>query len=308
MHSSQQARSSKVISLFVALALAFGMVGFVSLATPSNAYADENSGVAAQSDSPTTTGYIAVQTTQLPVAVEAGNEVNLTPMFSVNDTNGTWHVDYKITSTDGTQYGSVNKHSGIFTGLAATPDDTTVTVTAYLQRGPAPTGNKNNPCSEAYLSKASLTVEVTPTTTYGFQGTDNAVKMITPTVTSYSGSVAAGYKNITSPVVNKDGYYYFTFETIAGFRTYNTPEKYADYNKGNISVTNALGVSYTLNGDNTGEITISDVNVNAQQITVKVAASAMPGARGTLNLSKNLKANNASRVLGADLAFQFTGK
>lgn len=301
---SSQTLGKRVVSVFAAAALSLSMVGAVTLTTAAPAYADD-SGIEAQADGDATNGHIGVQTANLPVKVEAGTDVTLSQFFSWT-ANGTAHVDYKITSTGGTQYGSVNKHSSIFTGLAATPDNTTVTVTAYLVPGAAPTGNKNNPCTEVVLSKAEIPVQVTPTTTYGFQGTDNAVKMITPNVTSYSGSIAEGYTNVAEPVANQGGYYYFTFETIAGFRNYDTPEKYAAYNYDQITAVDADELnSYNLNAQNTGAVTISNVDVANQRITVKVDASAI-GSEGQLIIHKGLKANNRDRVVGAELTFDFT--
>ena len=102
----------KFVAAFAAAAVSLSLLGAGALVAPKAAFADESdSGISLQADGGATNGQIGVNTTRLPVQVEAGTSVNIGQYFSASATGGPWHIDYKITG--GEKYASVNKHSGM---------------------------------------------------------------------------------------------------------------------------------------------------------------------------------------------------
>ena len=226
-----------------------------------------------------------------------GAQVDMSGYFTESATggDGQWHVDYKV--TDGSA-ATINKHSGVLTPTA----EGSVTVTAYLTGISTPQGNPSNPCESTNVS-ASTVVNVSASSTYGYQGSNLGIKMTSPTVTSFSGSNADGWVNIAKGAAATNGYYNYTIQLNNGFKKYSTAALFASANAGNIALVGSDGTQIaSLASGNTGSVLINSVNVDSKTVVVSVLASdVMEG--DMLVFNPDFHGNNAQNTLGTTVSF-----
>ena len=135
--------------------------------------------------------------------------------------------------------------------------------------------------------------------------------MTAPLVTSWK-AVENGYQNqLADPIQFTAGGYKFVYETTAGFTSFNTPQGYASTNAGNIILLNDEGTQVgALNAANTGALTVQNTDNSTKQITLKVDPSQISeeseDGHYQLVFKPELRENNADRVLGTTLTFDFT--
>lgn len=234
------------------------------------------------------------------IYVVMGSQTNMSNYFNPDPQGGDQvsHVDYKITSGD--DIASINKHTGMLTATSTGQ----VVVTAYLTGIATPTGNKNNPCVTTSVSD-TITVNITSTSTYGYQGVGNTIKMTSPSVESFSGNNTTGWTNIleaSSPA--SDDCYYFTIEMTNGFKDYNTALSFAGINAGNIYVQNANGTSTTsLAANNQSDVFIESVNNTTKTVEVGVDKSLVTAAGTKLVFASGFRGNSPSNTLGTTITF-----
>lgn len=283
---------SALLATFLAFAMALCMVPAV---TGGSALAADDVSSQAAADA---TYSIAIR--NQAATVEAGQQLDMNDFINLSRSTlpDVYHFDFMIEPSSSSA--SINKHSGILTANAAG----TVTVNIYLIGSAIPTEGVKGLCDTS-LAQASKEVTITtPVSEYGFQGGSNAIKMISPTVTSYSGDLATGYTNTIDEAPETDGYVYFTYQTTTGFTRWATPERYTERNAGNISV--KLGnTTYTL-GENQNVLSVSSVDQTNQQITLRVATTGLSSQTGTLTFDAGLCGNSDTRLLETTVTFNFT--
>ncbi len=274
--------SYRVSQKLIASAVAAMMAATMVVAVPGTALATYDSG--------------SITATASEVSAYVGAQVDMSGYFTESATggDGQWHVDYKV--TDGSA-ATINKHSGVLTPTA----EGTVTVTAYLTGISTPVKNPSNPCEETTVS-ASTVVNVSASSTYGYQGSKLGIKMTSPTVSSFSGSNADGWVNVAKGASATDGYYNYTIQLNNGFKNYYTADLFAGINAGNIELRDAAGnVSSTLSSKNTGDVKITSVDVDSKTIVVSVSAAATSATQ--LVFTSGFRGNNANNTLGTTVAF-----
>ena len=307
-------------------ALSAGMVLTVmGAAVPQIAMADESPTALTQStadarlnpaDFPTFASF-ALTTHDLDMSV--GQQVDMETLIDkssikVVPADYKYHFDYLVDASyeGGTNVVSVNKHTGELNALA----QGTARVGVCMVSGDRPasgTGGQipGQPDGEVIMVNY-VYVTVGAAQEYGFQGDTNAVKMIEPKVTTWSGNMDDGYVNvIDSMKANEDGTYSFKYETTAGFVDHNTPDAYADWNAGNIVLLNDEGSQVgALSAENDGALTVAATSNTDKQITLTVDPSVIeePSGSGQYHLAfqKGLRGNNKNRVLGTTVTFDFT--
>lgn len=293
--------------LILSVLLAFTMMPVAALGT---AYASDDEGIQTNAVDDWTVTF-----KDESASVVVGQQIDMDDLIDLDKTGApsgfTYHIDWFIVDDSGTlvtstDVASINKHSGILTGSAPG----TVTVRASLiQYGPQ---QKQGLCGEvkAYADK---TVTVTaPPAEYGFQGGSNAIKMISPTVTSFSGSMDDGfYTNTINSAPISGGYVYFTVESTAGFKVNGQPgdsaaviSHYLAINGNNVTLMSG-GSSWSLGDTTQAVLTISSIDADNNRVTFRVADSFLANHTGTLTFSENLQGNNANRKLGVEVTFDF---
>ncbi len=274
---------TRVAAMFAALCMVLALMPAMAFATPA------------------TTGSINfLSASSTTLTVTSGQTATVGSLLGDPTVNGDeWHYDYVVTS--GTDI-TVNKHTGVVTASSVTAD-TTATVTVYLMSENAPTGNNGKPCTDfTVLDQETVTVNVTATNTYGYQGNSMTLKMTSPTVTSFSGSNTSGWTNQLAASTPVDGYYYFTVKLSNGFKNYNTAALFASRNADYVSVKNGSSYQY-LQSSNTGNVTIDSVDNDTKTVTVKVASSIVTSGSTQLVFASGFRGNNNSNTLGCNIAF-----
>jgi hypothetical protein len=255
-----------------------------------------------------TSGTITATTSVVDTKVGEQEQLNKCVSYSVDPYNGDCHLDYAVTS--GTAYGTVNKHSGVFTGSAVG----TCVVTVYLIAGfnPGGTGSGSGGGASAapdgtVLAQCTITVNVAATTVYGYQGGTNAIMMTSPAVQDFDQDDDV-YTNELGTITAVDGYYYFTVLTSAGFQSYNTPALFAGINAGNIGLINGSGTvpDVVLSAGNTGYLTIDSVDHASRRVVVKLDKSVVTASTASLVFLPGFRGNNPNSTLGATVYFQFS--
>lgn len=279
---SMMRHSYRVSQKLIASAAAALMAATMVVAVPGTALATYDSG--------------SITAAASTVNAYVGAQVDMSGYFTESATggDGQWHVDYKV--TDGSA-ATINKHSGVLTPTA----EGSVTVTAYLTGISTPQGNKNNPCKETTVS-ASTVVNVSASSTYGYQGSKLGIKMSSPTVSSFSGSNADGWTNVLSGATATDDVYCFTVAMNNGFKNYSTADKFAKRNAGNISVVTG-STTAVLNSDNSGNIFIKAVDVDSKTIVVGVKSAAVTAGATQLVFASGFRGNNDNNTLGTSVSF-----
>lgn len=286
MQQAARQMSMRFVALFAAFCMAMAMVPAMALATVP------------------TTGTFTLDATS--VEVTSGTTVDLSTLLNPTpnaDLDGNeYHFDY-VASTETTAF-TVNKHSGVLTASTVS-EDTTGSVTIYLLDGNTPTKNSGKPCTGfTVLSSQVVTIDVTTSSTYGYQGNSMTMKMTSPTVTSYSGSNSTGWVNSLGSIsAADDGYYYFTVKLSSGFQTYNTPASFAKLNEDNIVLKNSTGTIATLTKDNDTAVQVYSTDHSSKTVQVRVLASAVTGSNVQLVFQADFHGNNASNTLGCPIAF-----
>ena len=251
---------------------------------------------------PATTGSINfLSTSATTLTVASGQTATIGSLLGDPTVDGDWHYDYVVASGTGV---TVNKHTGVVTA-ATVAADTTVTVTVYLMADNAPTGNSGKPCTGyTVLDQETVTVNVTATNTYGYQGNAMTLKMTSPAVTSYSGSNTSGWTNQLASSAPIDGYYYFTVMLSNGFSNYNTAALFATRNAGNVTISDSAGLTpYSLATDNTGNVTVDSVDVTTKTVTIKVSSDVVTTGDTRLTFSSAFRGNNNANTLGTTITF-----
>lgn len=279
---SMMRHSYRVSQKLIASAAAALMAATMVVAVPGTALATYDSG--------------SITAAASTVNAYVGAQVDMSGYFTESATggDGQWHVDYKV--TDGSA-ATINKHSGVLTPTA----EGSVTVTAYLTGISTPQGNKNNPCKETTVS-ASTVVNVSASSTYGYQGSKLGIKMSSPTVSSFSGSNADGWVNVAKGATATDGYYNYTIQLNNGFKDFNTPGDFAAENSGNVEIQNETGTTVaSLNSGNTGVVKIASTDTSTKTIVVSVDESVSAGSK--LVFTSGFHGNNAKNTLGTTVSF-----
>lgn len=271
----------------------------------------------------------ATKSISIPKGVQVPLEPIFNPEVSPSSTQPS-HVDYGVIS--GGDIAKVTKHGGYFTATA-TGD---VEVKAVFVKGEMPEPNPNPdgtpvfPDGEVLGTPAILKITVTSSETYGFQGGRNAIKLITTeqgALTGYASynnvaytPVSGGtvYLNSATDINNQEGKltaygeganaaYYFTIQMTNGFRTYNSPEKFAEINAYQVSFqkTGSDNQEY-LNETNSGALTVVKTDMTNKTIVFKLMKSAIQNGSGTLTFDSGFRGNNASNTLGTPVSFTFS--
>lgn len=305
--------SKRMLTLFVAILMAVSAVGMV---LPSSAQAEENGSISTQATDPVN-WYLRLKTYDISMVAGTQDDLmkNVVEAYGI-DPEGSlpYHLDFLVDKSYGdSSCISVNKHSGMLTALKTGEARVAICLVAADRPAQGQPGSQDptKPDGEVVVT-AYLTVTVTQpgATDYGFQGGTNAVKMTAPLVTSWK-AVENGYQNeLANPIQFTDGGYKFVYETTAGFTSFNTPQGYASTNAGNIVLLNDKGVQVgVLNAANTGALTVQNTDNNTKQITLKVDPDEISedseSGRYQLVFKPELRANNANRVLGTTLTFDF---
>lgn len=276
---------TRVAAMFAALCMVLALMPAMAFATPA------------------TTGSINfLSASSTTLTVTSGQTATVGSLLGDPTVNGDeWHYDYVVTS--GTDI-TVNKHTGVVTASSVTAD-TTATVTVYLMSENAPTGNNGKPCTGfTILDQETVTVNVTASNTYGYQGNSMTLKMTSPTVSSFSGNNTSGWTNQLAASTPVDGYYYFTVKLSNGFKSYNTAALFANRNAGNVTISDSAGsTSYSLATDNSGYVTIDSVDTNTKTVTVKVSSDVVTTGDTRLTFSSAFCGNNSTNTLGTTITF-----
>lgn len=248
-----------------------------------------------------TSGSIAECPTEMTVT--AGSTVSLSTNVkegAVNPPDSDYHFDYVVTQGDKV-VATVSKHSGQLVALS----EGQATVTVYLMSGPTPDKNSGKPCTgRTILDQEDITINVTATSTYGYQGTGgNAIMMTSPSVLS-TALVNGEYVNEIdhSTLVSSGNRYLFTYQQTNGFRSYDGAAAYATRNAGNISLVDANGQTVGILGDGTGAVSIESATHATKTIVVSVDAETIESG-GKLVFGSELCGNSDDNDLGCTVSF-----
>lgn len=217
--------------------------------------------------------------------------------------DGTYHLDFAVTG--GTKFATVNKHKGELTGVAVG----TAKVTVYVVSGAAQSNNSSTPCSEA-LASTTLNVEVSAaTSTYGFQGNNQSIKLSSITPTSVVGNNQAGWTNALGTLTIANGALSIDFDMSSGIGQY-TIAGYEELNGSNVYLLAAgsdTPVAY-LSGE---AMSLAQQGSSKTALTLNINSSALTsGTTYTLVFTSNFSAGNTNsssvKTLGCDVKFVFT--
>ena len=214
--------------------------------------------------------------------------------------DGTYHLDFAV--TDGAESATVNKHKGQLTGVAVG----TAYVTVYVVSGAAGQVN-TTPCSTA-LASTTLSVEVSAaTSTYGFQGNNQSIKLTNLVPTSVSGNNTDGWTNALGTLTTSGGVIEIDFTMSSGIGQYNIGA-FENLNGSYVSIVRNNGqVVATLSGE---DMEFDATKSTKTDIVMYIDATSL-NLSGNYNLvfSSDFRAGNTTgdpKTLGCPVTFTFS--